>query len=92
MPLWNRLGPAMCILLLTLLFCAGRNEVTKNLGAEGHSNALASLFLSSHNSVASYTGIVERSEGGTPGVTFDWTKGGSSLSTTGSFLFGRTNM
>ena len=91
----------MCVLLLFVFVSLARHDRTGFLAVSANSNILASLSLSNQNflpyyaqdrrdqrrNVWSMQASIARAE-----TTFDWTKTGSSLSTTGSFALGKTNL
>jgi hypothetical protein len=90
MPGWLKLAPVACMLLLITLFCLPRHERSAYLAVSGGSNILASL---SSNLLASCaTDLRAQRQNVWREVTFDWTKDGHSLSTTGSFPSGKTNI
>ncbi len=85
MPLWFKFAPVACIFLLIISLCLPRHERTGYLAVSGGSNILASL---SSNLLASCaTDLRAQRQNVWREVTFDWTKDGHSLSTTGSFPF-----
>jgi hypothetical protein len=90
MPLWFKFAPVACLFLLITLFCLPRPERTGYLAVSGSSNILASL---SSNLLASCaTDLRSQRQNVWREVTFEWTKDRHSLSTTGSFPPGKTNI
>jgi hypothetical protein len=90
MPAWVQFAPVACILLLLMLFCLPRRERSAYLAVSGGSNILASL--SSNLLAGCATDMRAQRQNVWREVTFDWTKDGHSLSTTGSFPLGKTNI
>jgi hypothetical protein len=95
------LVPATCALLLCVFVSLARHDQAGFLAVSAHSNFLASVSLSNQNFLPYYaedrrdqrrnvwsrqTSIARADS------SFDWTKPGSSLSTTGSFPIGKTNL
>jgi hypothetical protein len=89
-PLWLMAAPAACILLITMLLGEGRHQKQGYLAISGGSNVLASL--SSNLLTYCATDMRAQHQNVWTAVTFEWTKGGNSPSTTGSFLSGKTNL
>ena len=90
MPLWVKFAPVFCMLLLITLFCVPRHERSGYLAVSSGSNVLASL--SSNLAANCATDFRAQRQNVWRAVTFDWTKDGHSLSTTGSFQSGKTNI
>lgn len=90
MPMWVKFAPAMCMLLLISLFCVPRHGQATFLAVSGGSNILASLSSNIAENCA--TDLRDQRQNVWRAVTFDWTKEGRSLSTTGSFQSVRTNI
>lgn len=86
-PVWIWLTPATCLFLLTTCLSMTRHGEVGHSMASGSSNMLASI---SRPYGMSDMRCQEWNIWGA--VTFDWTKGGSSLSTTGSFPLLKTNI
>jgi hypothetical protein len=83
-PVWAWLTPATCLFLALTCFNITRHAETNRGMASGASNMLASIYGIRD------TRCQEWNVWGA--VTFDWTKGGSSMSTTGSFPLLKTNI
>jgi hypothetical protein len=90
MPIWVKFAPVMCMLLLITLFCMPRHDRGPYLAVSGGSNMLASL--SSNIAANCATDFRAQRQNVWQAVTFEWTKDGHSLSTTDSFLSGKTNL
>jgi hypothetical protein len=101
LPVSAWLVPATCALLLFVFVSLARHDQAGFLAVSAHSNFLASVSLSNQNFLPYYaedrrdlrrnvwsmqTPIAR------PNSSFDWTKTRSSLSTTGSFPNGKTNL
>ncbi|HZQ46042.1 MAG TPA: hypothetical protein VFC07_03440 [Verrucomicrobiae bacterium] len=87
MPAWGWLAPATCLFLLATCFSMTRHAEMNHGVASGGSNLLASIsrpYGTSDKRCQEWNVL--------KAVTFDWTKGGSSLSTTGSFPLLKTNI
>src|SRR5689334_16719758 len=86
-PAWTWLTPATCLFLLATCFSMARRGELNHGMTPGGSNMLASI--------SQPYGLVDtrcQQWNVWEAVTFDWTRGGSSLSTTGSFPLLKTNM
>ncbi len=94
LPVWLKFAPAMCILLLVTCFCTGRHYQTGYLAFSGGSNVMASLSSNLLEFCATDTqsGRMNRWVMPAAKATFDWTRDGNSLSTTGSFPLWKTNI
>jgi hypothetical protein len=82
-PVWLPLAAAACMLLMAGVFMLPRQAQTTNLAGSGSSNFLASLAFPDHSCQQWNLWSA---------VTFEWTKATPSLSITGSFGLGRTNL
>jgi hypothetical protein len=89
-PVWLKFAPVSCMILLITLFCIPRHESRTYLAVSGGSNLLASL--SSNLAANCATDLRDQRQNVWREATFDWTKDGRSLSTTGSFQTGKTNL
>ncbi|HEX3800304.1 MAG TPA: hypothetical protein VH413_16535 [Verrucomicrobiae bacterium] len=90
LPTWLKFAPVACAFMLALVFCVPRHERTAYLAVSGDSNILASL--SSNIITACSTDLRGQRQNVWREVTFDWTKPAHTLSTTGSFPLGKTNI
>jgi hypothetical protein len=83
MAMWLSVGAAACFFLFAAWILVPHRAHKAAIGASGGSNLLASLSFSA--SSCQQWNLWSA-------VTFDWTKAGSSLSITGPFGLGKTNL
>ena len=92
---WARFAPAMCVVLLALIFGSmSPGEKAGYLAVSGDSNVLAGLAANMQGFCATNTRSERQNNWAMPAslTTFDWTKAGHSLSTTDSFPSWKTNI
>ena len=94
LPAWVKFAPALCLLLLVMLFGLGRQGKTGYLTAAGGSNVLANWSPNLLACCATETVSLRLNIWPVPAsvATFDWTKTGHSLTTTDSFHWWNTNV
>ena len=93
-PAWAKFAPAFCVVLLAGFFSLAPHDKPDYLAVSSGSNVLASLSSNLLGFCATNTRSVELNVAEMPAaaITFDWTKGVRSLSTTGSFPLWKTNV
>lgn len=91
---WVKFAPALCVVMLAGFFSLSPHDKPGYLATSSGSNALVSLSANLLGFCATNTRCVELNVAEMPAdaITFDWTKGVHSLSTTGSFPLWKTNV